>query len=316
MGDPAGIGPETALKTASERRFDNNAEFVLYGSPNIIAAAAELAEKGEGEHCAFNIRATGNLKFDKAFVGTPNPLCGAAALAAVRAAVEDALTGEIDAVITAPMCKASVNMAGIDFTGHTEFIASLCGVPDAEIAMRQSAGKLRVAFVTTHIPIRDVPDAVTPERIAKTAELLVESIVEEGVPEPLIAIAGLNPHAGEDGFMGREDEEIVKPAAAKLQKSGFRVEGPFPSDTLFVKETLARFDGVLAMYHDQGHIPFKMLAFDKGVNSTLGLPIIRTSPDHGAAFPIAWGRGRVDMGSILAAAELAVAKAKTRRARE
>jgi len=306
IGDPSGIGPETAVRTASLPEFADSAEFILYGAPDIIAVAAETAGIGGAGAWRFSVRETGTLAFDSSFVGKPNPECGAAALDAVRAAVGDALEGKIDAVVTAPMCKASVNMAGIAFTGHTEFIAALCGVPDAEIAMRQSAGNLRVVFATTHIPLRDVAATVTVERILKVAGLLRESIRAEGVDEPLLAVAGLNPHAGEDGFMGSEDEEVVKPAIAALEKRGFRVEGPFPSDTLFIKDTLDRYDGVVAMYHDQGHIPFKMLAFDRGVNSTLGLPIIRTSPDHGVAFQIAWGRGTPDIGSLRAAAELAV----------
>ena len=310
MGDPAGIGPEVAVAAAALSA--ETADFAIYGAPDVIRRDAETAGI---EPSVFTVRGTGTLRVGDFPLGEPDPKCGSEALEAVRAAVDDALAGKVDAVVTAPMCKASVNMAGIDFTGHTEFIASLCGVPDAEIAMRQSAGKLRVAFVTTHIPLRDVADAVTPERIAKTAELLVESIVDEGTPDPLIAVAGLNPHAGEDGYMGREDERVVKPTVEALRDRGFRVEGPFPSDTLFVRETLDAFDGVVAIYHDQGHIPFKMLAFDRGVNSTLGLPIIRTSPDHGVAFPVAWGRGKVDLGSMSAAVELAVAKARARLAR-
>ncbi len=310
MGDPAGIGPEVAVRSALA--LADSAEVAVYGAPDILNHAAKLVGVGDIASASFSVQATSGLEFDEAWVGTPNPECGRSALSAVDTAVEDALAGKVDAVVTAPMCKESVNLAGIEFSGHTEYIAGLCGVAPAEIAMRQSAGKLRIAFVTTHIPLRDVAKSVAAERIAYVAELLAKSIREEGVDAPLLAVAGLNPHAGEGGFMGREDVDVVARAVEGLRRGGMNVEGPIPSDTLFVSETLERFDGVVAMYHDQGHIPFKMLAFDRGVNSTLGLPIIRTSPDHGVAFSLAWGKGEVNMGSMLAAMELAASKSRRR----
>jgi 4-hydroxythreonine-4-phosphate dehydrogenase len=177
--------------------------------------------------------------------------------------------------------------------------------------MMQSAGNLRVAFVTTHIPLREVPDAVTGERIKEVANLLSDAIKAEGIASPKIAAAALNPHAGENGYMGSEDENIVKPALDNLRKSGMNIAGPFPPDTLFIESIRSKYDGILSMYHDQGHIPFKMLAFDRGVNSTLGLPIIRTSVDHGTAFEIAW-QGVADTGSLFAAIRLASVRAKNK----
>ena len=178
--------------------------------------------------------------------------------------------------------------------------------------MMQSAGKLRVIFVTTHIALKDVSAHVTQERIVEVAKLVEEAAKAEGAEHPRIAVAGLNPHAGENGHMGTEDETVVKPAIRKLKESGMDVSGPYPSDTLFIDSIRNTFDGIVSMYHDQGHIPFKMLAFDKGVNSTMGLPIIRTSVDHGTAFEIAW-KGVADTGSLEAAIHTAIKRANAKR---
>ncbi|MGE4564755.1 MAG: 4-hydroxythreonine-4-phosphate dehydrogenase PdxA [Victivallaceae bacterium] len=307
MGDPAGIGPELAAKAVAAASLWAGAEPVLYGDPLILRQA--LARFAPGT--TVPIVDTGAV--GEAFeVGQAAAACGRAALAAVRCATLDALAGRVDAMVTSPMNKAAVNLAGITFTGHTEFIAELCGVP--EVVMMQSAGKLHVAFVTTHVALAQVPALISVERIVRVTRLLREALLEEGVETPLLAMAALNPHAGEDGWMGDEDERVTKKAIAGLRSEKIAVEGPFPPDTLFIPGTLERFDGVISMYHDQGHIPFKMIAFDRGVNSTLGLPVIRTSPDHGTAFGIA-GRGVADTGSFFAAVELAIRKARTRRAK-
>ena len=303
MGDPAGIGPDIAVRTAADPELAKLAEIVIYGSPDIIAAAREL--RGIAAN-AIVIREIGSLSFNVVEPGVNLAKCGAEALKAVEQAARDALAGAVDAVVTAPMSKASVNLAGITFTGHTEFIASICGVATADFAMMQSAGSLRVVFATTHIPLSEVVAALSVERIAKVAELLNSAILAEGVEQPKIGLAAVNPHAGEDGFMGNADECITKPAAEAIRGSGIDIVGPFPSDTLFIDRILSGFDGIVAMYHDQGHIPFKMLAFDCGVNSTLGLPIIRTSVDHGTAFDIAWSDSTIpDVGSLNAAVRLA-----------
>jgi 4-hydroxythreonine-4-phosphate dehydrogenase len=166
-----------------------------------------------------------------------------------------------------------------------------------------------VNFVTCHIPLQDVSAAITPERIKRCIELIHNAALADGVEKPVIAIAGVNPHAGEGGYMGREEIEMVIPAMKEAQASGIIAEGPFPADTLFIESIRTKFDGIVCMYHDQGHIPFKMLAFDRGVNSTLGLPIIRTSVDHGTAFDIAW-QGKADTGSLIAAVKIAVNRAR------
>lgn len=303
MGDPAGIGPELAVRAAVNEAFRAMADIMVYGCPDIIATAAEKFTAGKMPD---NICPIGNLKFSDIPIGKVDAGCGLAARDAVIAATEAALAGEVKAIVTPPMNKASVNRAGIAFTGHTELIAQLCKCNN--YAMMQSAGNLRIIFVTTHLALSQVVEAITAERIIEVTKLLNEVIKSEGIRQPALAMAAINPHAGEDGYMGNADETIVKPAIAALQQGGIDVTGPFPPDTLFVKNIREKFDGIVAMYHDQGHIPFKMLAFDRGVNSTLGLPIIRTSVDHGTAFDIAW-QGIADAGSLNAALKLAIIRA-------
>ena len=306
IGDPAGIGPEIAVRCADNRQLASLAEFCLFGPPAII----EEASRRFADSAQFKIEATGDLRFESLKPGQLDPACGREAYEAVRRATLEVISGRFDAIVTCPVNKAAVNAAGIPFTGHTEMVAELSGT--SSYAMMQSAGDLRVAFVTTHISLAEVPGAVTEARILEVAKLLRDAIVSEGIANPKIAVAALNPHAGENGHMGMEDELVVKPAVKKLHDSGYDVEGPFPPDTLFIEATRKRFDGILSMYHDQGHIPFKMLAFDSGVNSTLGLPIIRTSVDHGTAFEIAW-RGIASTGSLEAAIRLAAKRASGRK---
>ena len=308
MGDPAGIGPEIVVRMLDAHpEFEETAEIILYGCPEIFKDAAQRFLPGHA--LPWKVRATGSMLPDAFEFGTLSARCGKMAYEAVRQAALDALSGKIDAMVTAPVNKAAVNLAGIPFSGHTELIAELCGTND--FAMMQSAGNLRIAFVTTHIALKDVTKFATFDRIIETARLLRDAIRAEGIPEPRLAIAAINPHAGENGNMGTEDELVTKPVVTHLRDAGFNVEGPFPPDTLFLNSVLDRFDGIVSMYHDQGHIPFKMLAFDRGVNSTLGLPIIRTSVDHGTAFEIA-GKGMADTGSLAAAFRIALKRAEAR----
>ena len=307
MGDPAGIGPEIAVRLA--RAVDagktSPAEILLYGAPNVIDEAVRRFTPG---FCP-RIVSCSDLKFSQIHPGKLDARCGLAALECFRTATLDAIAGKVDAIVTCPINKAAVNLAGIPFTGHTELLASLCGVRD--FVMMQSAGDLRVVFATTHIALAQVPSAVTFDRIVTVTHLLRDAIVAEGIAHPKIAVAALNPHAGENGNMGREDEDVVKPAVRALADEGILIQGPFPPDTLFIESIRSQFDGIVSMYHDQGHIPFKMLAFDCGVNSTLGLPVIRTSVDHGTAFEIAW-KGVASVGSLAAAFEIACKRALSR----
>ena len=310
MGDPAGVGPELAVRLirAVSAEKEPSAEILLYASPDVVREAVRRF----APDTAPNVVACSSLKFSEFRPGELDPRCGLAAVDCFRAGTLDAIAGKVDAVVTCPINKAAVNLAGIPFTGHTELLASLCGVKD--FVMMQSAGDLRVVFVTTHIALAEVPAAVTRERILTVSRLLRDSIVAEGIPHPKIAVAALNPHAGENGNMGTEDETVVKPAVHALEAEGYDIRGPFPPDTLFIESIRSQFDGIVSMYHDQGHIPFKMLAFDRGVNSTLGLPVIRTSVDHGTAFEIAW-KGSASLGSLRAAFDLACKRAASRIAR-
>ena len=307
MGDPAGIGPEIAVRLARAAAAGKTspAEILLYGAPDVIDEAVRRFTPGFRPQ----VVPCSDLKFAQMHPGKLDARCGLSALECFRTATLDAIAGKVDAVVTCPINKAAVNLAGIPFTGHTELLASLCGVHD--FVMMQSAGELRVVFVTTHIPLAKVPSAVTFDRIVTVTHLLRDAIIAEGIAHPKIAVAALNPHAGENGNMGMEDENVVKPAVRALADEGIRIEGPFPPDTLFIESIRSQFDGIVSMYHDQGHIPFKMLAFDRGVNSTLGLPVIRTSVDHGTAFEIAW-KGVASIGSLASAYELTRKRAVSR----
>jgi len=306
MGDPAGIGPELAVRIAADPRWIGRARFVLYGEKSVLEEAARRWSGG----VLPEVRSAGTLPFGSFAPGVADARCGKLAYDALTAATCDAIAGKVDAIVTAPMNKYAVNLAGIPFTGHTERIAELCGCRD--FVMMQSSGKLRMVFVTCHVPLAEAPKLAVRAEIVRVAKLLNEAVRAEGIAAPKLAAAAINPHAGENGCMGREDERETKPALAELRKMGIDIDGPFPPDTLFLEPTRSKYDGLVTMYHDQGHIPFKMLAFDTGVNSTLGLPVIRTSPDHGTAFDIAW-RGEADPGSMTAAAELALLRAETRR---
>ena len=308
MGDPAGIGPEIIVRLLEAHpEYSGQAQLFIYGIPEVIRDA-------EKRFChrplpMFEMVTATNVKTTHFSDGVLAAECGLAAYQTVAQAAKDALAGKIDAMVTAPVNKAAVNLNGIPFTGHTELVAEICGVKD--FAMMQSAGGLRIAFVTTHIALAKVPAACTFDRIVRTTLLLRDAVKAEGIASPRIGIAAINPHAGENGNMGREDEDVVKPAVKHLREQGIQAEGPIPPDTLFIESALKKYDGIISMYHDQGHIPFKMLAFDRGVNSTLGLPIIRTSVDHGTAFNIA-GRGIADFNSLSEAFRIACRRAESR----
>ena len=308
MGDPAGIGPEIIVRMLEAHpEFAEKAELFIYGSPEVIRDAV-------GKFCKktlppYELVEATKVKIVHCADGVLSAECGLAAYETVVRAAKDAVAGKIDAVVTAPVNKAAVCLNGIPFTGHTELAAEICGVRD--FAMMQSAGNLRIAFVTTHIALSQVPQCCTFDRIIRTAGLLRDAILAEGISCPRIGIAAINPHAGENGNMGHEDEDTVKPAVRRMNELGIPAEGPIPPDALFIPSVLEKYDGIVSMYHDQGHIPFKMLAFDRGVNSTLGLPIIRTSVDHGTAFNIA-GQGKADFGSLAEAFRIACKRAESK----
>ena len=282
VGDPAGIGPEIATKAAREPRVLEVCEPVLYGMP-----------------------------LDPSIVpGRISARAGQAAYDAIVKAVDDARHDRIAAIATAPINKEAFAAAGIPWRGHTELLAHLTGAP--RIAMMFHADVLRVVLATVHIPLAEVPRLLTSARMRETIELTASELPRFGYPAPRLAVAGLNPHAGEHGLMGLEDEAVLRPAVDACRARGIAVDGPLPADTVFVRAMRGEFDAVIACYHDQGLIPVKLVAFGRAVNVTLGLPIVRTSVDHGTAFDIA-GRGVADPSSlvhaVLLAASLAAARA-------
>jgi 4-hydroxythreonine-4-phosphate dehydrogenase len=274
VGDPAGIGPEIAHQAAEHPRVLEVCEPVLYGPPP-------------------------GATFEP---GVLSANAGRAAYDAICAAVRDAHAGTVAAIATAPLNKLAWSRAGLPWKGHTDLLAHLTGSP--RVAMMFWSEPLKVVLATIHVPLADVPRLVTRQVLSDTFELTARELPRFGIASPRIALAGLNPHAGEDGLLGGEDQRVLRPAVEAAQQRGLHVDGPFPGDTVFVRAARGEFDVVIACYHDQGLIPVKLLAFGQAVNVTLGLPIIRTSVDHGTAFDIA-GKGVADASSMITATLLA-----------
>jgi 4-hydroxythreonine-4-phosphate dehydrogenase len=287
-GDPSGIGPEIAVKAASDPRVVAVCRPVIYGPHTVEALEAFPA-------------------------GRVDASSGRAAHAAIVAATSDALAGTVSAIVTARIDKAAFAAAGFPWRGHTDLLAELCGVRD--VVMMFWSEPLRVVLATVHIPLAEVPGALTRERLTAVIELTARAMPAFGYAAPRLAVAGLNPHAGEDGLLGREDEDVIRPVVALAKAHGIDIAGPLPADTLFVRAAKGEFDVVVAAYHDQGLIPVKLLAFGHAVNVTLGLPIVRTSVDHGTAFDIA-RRNRADEGSMVEAILLAARMTRSRQKAE
>lgn len=278
VGDPAGIGPEICEKAVADHRLTQVCDLQVYGP---LATEART-------------------RFPP---GTLSATAGRAAYEFILEAVKDAVDGRVDAVVTAPVNKEAFERAGLPWKGHTDLLAHLTGATRA--VMMFDSPKLRVSLATVHVPLRRVAESLTVDGLAETISISARHLPWFGVPRPRLAVAGLNPHAGEHGVIGTEDDEVVRPAVDRCRAQGIDVSGPFPADTLFVKAAAGAYDLVVACYHDQGLIPVKLLGFGRAVNVTLGLPIVRTSVDHGTAFDIA-GRGVADPGSLIEAARLAV----------
>ncbi|MEA2627362.1 MAG: 4-hydroxythreonine-4-phosphate dehydrogenase [Candidatus Binatota bacterium] len=309
MGDPAGIGPEVALRACARRAIRRQVRPVFFGDPAVFAdTARRLAIPLRDEVVEIGSLAAGQRR-----AGRPSREGAEAAYRSILEAVAAVQRGRAAAVVTAPVSKRAIQDAGHEFPGHTEVIARLAG--DADVRMMMAGASLNVVLVTTHVALAAVPGSLDAPRIAATATIAAAALRRHfGVRRPRIAIAGLNPHAGEGGAFGDEDERIVAPAVASARRRGLAVSGPYPADTVFHRARAGEFDAVVALYHDQGLIPFKLLHFSDGVNVTLGLPFPRTSPDHGTAFDIA-GRGRADDSSMAAAIALAGRMALTLRRR-
>lgn len=274
VGDPSGIGPEIAARAAEAPTVLDVCDPVLYEPADLPSF-------------------------------TPGELSGRAGRAAydqIVRATTDAQRGVVDAIATAPVSKEAFRLAGLPWAGHTELLGHLTG--SSHVAMMFDSDVLRVVLATVHVALADVPKLLTGASLEATIDLTARELPRFGVPTPRLAVAGLNPHAGEHGLFGREERDVIEPAIAACRRRGVDVAGPFPADTIFLRATRGEFDVVVACYHDQGLIPVKLAAFGRAVNVTLGLPIVRTSVDHGTAFDIA-GRGVADPSSMIAAVRLA-----------
>jgi 4-hydroxythreonine-4-phosphate dehydrogenase len=306
-GEPGGIGPEIAAIAASDAL---DADVVLIGDETLLASRANAAGS------PWPARAT-VLHVPLAAAPRPGRLDVRNAtyvLATLDRAIDGALAGRYDAIVTAPVQKSVINDAGVAFTGHTEYLAARAKAPQVVMMLAGDTahGPLRVALATTHLPLAEVPRALTVDGLLRVMQVLLHDLTQHfGIAQPRIAVAGLNPHAGEGGHLGREEIEVIAPAVARMRAAGHAFDGPLPADTLFVPSIVQRYDAVLAMFHDQGLPVLKYATFGHGINITLGLPFIRTSVDHGTALDIA-GTGRADAGSMRAALALAVQLAARR----
>lgn len=308
MGDPAGVGPEICLAMLEDPEALRACVPVVFGSSGVLDRVAHACGLAPARRLgpAADWRPDGaapgvvecGLPVEAGAVepGRVSATCGAAAYAYIRQAVERARAGDVAGIATAPINKEALRGAGVEHPGHTEILAALTGAP--RVCMMLASDAMTVSMVTTHVGIADISARITVERVLEVIELTHAGILRlRGRALPL-AVCGLNPHAGEAGLFGRgEEETAIAPAIAEARRRGLEVDGPIPPDTAFVPERASRYGAIVCMYHDQGHIPFKMLAFETGVNITLGLPIVRVSVDHGTAFDIAW-QGRASIASM------------------
>lgn len=307
VGDPGGVGPEIVLKSISSPEVEGLCKFVVIGDlPVIEKAAKEMNLSIDIKDVEF---IDVNIIRDNQFVrNSPSAINGTASIAYIKKAVELAMSGYVDTIVTAPISKESWKMAGFSWPGHTEMLAELTKAKD--YAMMFYSDRLKLILVTIHKALRDVPDLIKKESVLKAIRLAKKACDMMDINNPRIAVAGLNPHAGESGMFGREEIEEIIPAINEAKASGFPVTGPYPADTIFHRAYNGEFDMIVCMYHDQGLVPLKMIAFDRAVNVTVGLPIIRTSPDHGTAYDIAW-KGIANPSSMIEAIKLAVRMKKS-----
>lgn len=328
MGDPAGIGPDILIKAQMRRPGEDLPPFVAVADPELLASRARSLGLACGLHTITSIddaaaSAPSVLPVlpvalsAPVTAGVPDPRNAAAVIAAIEVAARLALDGRASAILTNPIAKRTLYEAGFTHPGHTEFLGELAEQATGRSAtpiMMLASDELRVVPATVHVPLRDVPDLLSVERLVAVATITASALRSDfAIKVPRLAMAGLNPHAGEGGSIGREDEDVVRPAIEALRRQGLDITGPHSADTLFHAEARKRYDCAIAMYHDQALIPLKTLAFDTGVNVTLGLPFVRTSPDHGTAFDIA-GTGRASPESFVAALKLAARLARNRSA--
>ncbi|HTE33659.1 MAG TPA: 4-hydroxythreonine-4-phosphate dehydrogenase PdxA [Chryseolinea sp.] len=306
LGDVNGIGPEVVLKALSDSRLLSIITPVVYGSAKVISFYKKLV--GIDELNYTQVRNKGQLVLKSINVincwedhleilpGKPSAQAGKASMVALKMACDDLKEGIIDALVTGPIDKHSIHSDEFPFKGHTEYLTQFFGVTDSLMFMVSDT--LRIGLVTEHLAIKDVANAITKERIESKLKIMEQSLRKDfNISKPRIALLGLNPHAGDNGLIGLEDEQIIKPIVADQRNKGKLIYGPFPADGFFATGTYSKYDGILAMYHDQGLIPFKTIAFEEGINFTAGLPYVRTSPDHGTAYAIA-GKNQASESSL------------------
>ena len=321
MGDPCGIGPEVIIKALSSETVQSLADYVIIGSECVFHEVAEnlgikldvtiLRNGVEELTSSINLLDIDNISTLNTLPHQPLPECGKASIEYIQEGLKLAMEGKIDALVTAPISKEAVKLAGYEFTGHTELLKEKTSTEN--VVMMMVGKKLRVAFVTTHLAIKDVPHFINRENVFPTIKITAEGLRQYfNIERPRIAVCGLNPHCGDGGRFGTEEDNYIIPAIKQAQEMGINCMGPISADVVFNKAINGDFDAVVAHFHDQGTIPIKLHAFDSGVNITLGIPIIRTSPTHGTAFDIA-GRGIANPGSMIEAIKTAVTMAETRR---
>lgn len=302
MGDPAGVGPELCLRLLTNENVRRIAEPIVYGDRSVLDRVATCL--GWPMPQAERIRDHGAIEAQTLEPGKVAAACGQAAFKYIEAAISDALAGKVDAIATGPINKESLHAAGVPYPGHTEILAA--ATKSDRTCMMLTSGAITCSLVTVHVGYREVPTLLSTERILDTIQLTAAAMRRLRGREPRLIVCGLNPHAGEHGLFGEHEEErLIAPAIAAANASGIEAIGPLPPDTAFLPKHRAECDAYVCMYHDQGLIPLKALAFEEAVNVTLGLPIVRTSVDHGTAFDIAW-RGEADVSSFVKAVELAV----------
>lgn len=325
MGDAAGTGPEIIAKALVAPEATAGCNVVVIGDAGVMQEAIKITKSPlsvksikSPEEAVFspgviNVIDLNNIDLPRLVRGKVDPMAGKAAYEYIKLAAELALSNRIGAIATSAINKDALNKAGHHYPGHTELLAELCGIKD--VVMMLVSGNLRVMHVTTHVSLENAIKLVTPERILILLKITDDALKQLGVKRRLIAIAGLNPHAGEDGLFGDEEIKIIAPTVETAKKQGFNVVGPLPPDSIFFRAAQGEFDAAVAMYHDQGHIAVKMLGIDEGVNVTLGLPIIRTSVEHGTAFDKA-GKGTASPRSLIGAIKLAGTMARNRQITE
>ena len=340
MGDAAGIGPEIIIKALTHKSVYSMCQPIVIGSPAILQDACQLISpdapqlklniiktpmQASATHGTIDVLDVSSISPEEICRGTIDVRAGAAAVKAIEVAVQLAMDGQLDAITTAPICKAAINRAGTPYSGHTEMLAAFTNTPEVVMmlctpealtckpaletttcgdeitpSVENNQVAFAVSFVTNHIALADVPKHLSIPRIANVIRITQQVLIRCGISEPRLVVAGLNPHAGENGMFGEEEAHFIRPAIAQVQTQNGTIDGPLPADVLFVKANQGQWHAVIAMYHDQGNIPIKLLGFGKLVNVTLGLPIIRTSVDHGTAFDIA-GKGVANESSLIAA---------------